>query len=353
MLERDENPWSNVLAAPLANPRAFPKEWASKASAKAPGERLTLERVFTALGEDERAKKYQLILKLPSVWRKAGIHTAAQFLDYWLYGLPGTPQPRSQTQAAGEIRQRRVDNVLGAGDGALPIWQGKLDFLSRGTLGGIVKRKLEFAQKRLEAYVADPASLRTFLEKNAGDAWKKAVKGKKDDKFPFGDLTPLSYPSVALNPDLVPSADNLIERLNYWDPIDHSSSDFDAICSLGDFRVRTYVAGVIVVKDAKKLRIEVTQFGWRVRDEFQFQGDQPLGYWSERGFHVNPLASGAYWLTNQVFSDFARNARPLINSLIGQYVGRSDVRWLTCQGFTIYTPMDIVPFKGLAAEIAV
>jgi hypothetical protein len=80
----------------------------------------------------------------------------------------------------------------------------------------------------------------------------------------------------------------------------------DLLMTLGRFGVKLYVNGELRAPAQQSgsglmgyLRVQVA--GYRVRDSYDFEGDQPLGYWDNNGFRAD---SGGVRLNNQAFKNY-------------------------------------------------
>jgi hypothetical protein len=104
--------------------------------------------------------------------------------------------------------------------------------------------------------------------------------------------------------DPVPRQDP--DRVNYR-KVEFAASDLDDLAmALGNFTLNVAVAGLVEPAGPPgRHRVTITAVGVYVRDSYDFEGDQPLGFWDDSDNSVstwNPLA-GTY-VSNASFRDW-------------------------------------------------
>ena len=98
--------------------------------------------------------------------------------------------------------------------------------------------------------------------------------------------------------------------------------------ALGRFAFRVIVAGSITpfrTSGTQQYRIMITDVGIYLRDSFDFNGDQFLGFWDDSDNSVsivNPLSGTA--VSNKDFRDWRKN-----HGKGGDFLVFSDIQWLS------------------------
>ena len=109
------------------------------------------------------------------------------------------------------------------------------------------------------------------------------------------------------------------EYINYR-AIEYEAKLDDLNASLGRFSYRMVVAGE-VEPDGDKHKVTVKQVGIYIRDSYDFEGDQNLGYWDDSDNSVSFLPGTGTKVTNKSFRDW-RSA----NSKGGDFMVYSKVK---------------------------
>lgn len=110
---------------------------------------------------------------------------------------------------------------------------------------------------------------------------------------------------------------NFSEKLT--DPLD------DMYCALGAFGIHVAGAGTVTPLDPKNKtgthQVNITKLGFYIKDTYDFNANQPLGYWTNEGV-TKSAGPGSSTVENKSFRDWrARFAHG------GDFVVFSNVRW--------------------------
>ena len=137
---------------------------------------------------------------------------------------------------------------------------------------------------------------------------------KKVERFGFG-CGKVLHRTAHLNTRLVSA--NMWAKLS--DPLD------DMYCALGVFGIHVAASGTVTPSDPKAgngtHQVKIDKLGYYIKDNYDFNEDQPLGLWSEEGAFKLP-ARGRFLVENKSFRDW----RARFNHG-GDFMIFSDVRW--------------------------
>ena len=103
--------------------------------------------------------------------------------------------------------------------------------------------------------------------------------------------------------------------------------------ALGNFAFRVAVAGEVEGLPSGETRVDIWQVGVYVRDSFDFEGDQFLGYWDDTDNAVsmiNPLSGDG--VSNEDFRDWRTT-----NNRGGDFIVYSNVRFVALGGADSFT----------------
>lgn len=136
----------------------------------------------------------------------------------------------------------------------------------------------------------------------------------KVERFGLGTAKAL-HKTAHINTRLVGS--NMSDKLS--DPLD------DLYCALGVFGIHAAASGTVTPLDSKmgvgSHQVKIEKIGFYIKDNYDFNDDQPLGLWDHNGIYKVPL-SGRLLVENRSF----RQWRARFNHG-GDFMLFSDVRW--------------------------
>jgi hypothetical protein len=116
-------------------------------------------------------------------------------------------------------------------------------------------------------------------------------------------------------PDLDPDYVNQRPVGSLWDEVD------DMFAALANFNLRAVIRGTVTPLSAGKHRVAIDAVGIYVRDSYDFNGDQHLGYWNDTTDYGGKNPFKGTGVTNQDFRDW-RSA----NSRGGDFLVYSDLK---------------------------
>lgn len=97
----------------------------------------------------------------------------------------------------------------------------------------------------------------------------------------------------------------------------------DLYCALGAFTMHLTASGKVkpVNNGPTTHEIHIDKFGFFIKDTYDFNGIQPLGFWNQEGVSKGP-ASGYWYIDNSSFSDWRKK-----HNKGGDFFVFSDILW--------------------------
>ena len=137
---------------------------------------------------------------------------------------------------------------------------------------------------------------------------------QKLEQFGFGNARTL-HKTAHINTRTV--GKNFADKLS--DPLD------DMYCALGAFGIHVVGAGIVTPLDPKAglgtHQVKIDKLGFYIKDTYDFNEDQPLGYWADDGVTLS-VGPGSVAVENKSFRDW----RARFNHG-GDFMLFSNVRW--------------------------
>ena len=195
---------------------------------------------------------------LPAVMRARGYNTGAYMMERWFSGYPND----KPLNGIVETTTVKMDWVLGFAR-------------ARSVYDEMIRQKIW----------CNPPAQQVIIE-------RLKAHGKFTDKFEtFGDF---SRPAPTMEKhDYINSRPMVTDKL--LDPID------DLFATLGSFEMRMVAKGTVQPKGNGKYRITIKEVGVFVRDSYDFNTNQTLGYWDVNTNSVGKTSLSGTEVTNAHF----------------------------------------------------
>ncbi|WP_445370685.1 DUF6402 family protein [Methylomonas sp. HW2-6] len=115
-------------------------------------------------------------------------------------------------------------------------------------------------------------------------------------------------------------------------------SEVDAL--LGSYTFLTYATGKMIKIKENTINFYIDRISYRLRDSFDFLGDQELGYWDLGEFNKKK-GTKMVWLNNDDFMQFQTSIMPFYNKLVTRY--SNGFSWLICGRYVLVSPWYTIP----------
>ena len=243
------------------------------------------------------------LVDIPRVMREKKLTRGAEIMEHWFSGKPfsmpatwkagkNAPDPRT-------ISPEHINDTIITMSWALgfPRALASYNELKSAVNGTLSEKSLNFSKDEL------------FANLRADGKFTK-----KAERFGFGDGRTL-HKTAHINTRTVGT--NYSEKLT--DPLD------DMYCALGAFGIHVAGSGVVTPLAPKAgagtHQVKIDKLGFYIKDTYDFNEDQALGYWSDEGVSRS-AGPGSSSVENKSFRDWrARFAHG------GDFMIFSDVRW--------------------------
>ena len=243
------------------------------------------------------------LVEIPRIMREKKLIKGAEIMEHWFSGKPfampatwksgqNAPDPRTISLAHINETIITMDWALG-----FPRAMALYSELKNAVFGNLKQSSLKASQLELFNNL-----------KRDGKFTKNA------EQFGFGSARAL-HKTAHINTRTVGT--NFSDKLS--DPLD------DMYCALGAFDIHVAGAGTVTPLDVKAgngtHQVKINKLGFYIRDTYDFNKDQPLGYWHEEGV-AKSVIPGSFAVENKSFRDW----RARFNHG-GDFMIFSNVRW--------------------------
>jgi Family of unknown function (DUF6402) len=243
------------------------------------------------------------LFDIPQVMRQKKLIKGAEIMEHWFLGKPfSMPASWKDGKNASDPRTIPIQHI----NETIITMQWALGFpralapyneLKSAVYGTLSEKSLNFSKDEL------------FANLKADGKFTKKV-----ERFGFGSGRTL-HKTAHINTRVVGL--NFSGKLN--DPLD------DMYCALGAFGIHVAGSGTVTPLDPKDKTgthlVKIDKLGFYIKDTYDFNEDQPLGYWDEAGVKKS-AGPGSFAVENKSFRDW----RARFNHG-GDFMIFSDVRW--------------------------
>jgi Family of unknown function (DUF6402) len=243
------------------------------------------------------------LIEIPRVMREKKLFTGAEIMEHWFLGKPFV-MPANWKSAENTIDPRTISATHI--EATIITMQWALTF-PRALHAYNELKNAVYGNLKQSSLAASQAELFKNLKRDGKFT-------KKMERFGFGGGQIL-HNTAHINTRSVGA--NFSGKLA--DPLD------DMYCALGAFGIHVAGAGVVTPLDVKAgngtHQVKIDKLGFYIKDTYDFNQDQPLGYWSEEGV-AQFVRAGSVAVENKSFRDW----RARFNHG-GDFMIFSDVRW--------------------------
>ncbi len=243
------------------------------------------------------------LFDIPKVMREKKLIKGAEIMEHWFMGKPfvmpahwkaGKNAPDPRTIPLGHINETIITMQWALGYQRVLTPYAELKNAVYGTLS---EKSLDFSKDEL------------FANLKADGKFTKKV-----ERFGFGSGREL-HKTAHINTRIIGT--NFFDKLS--DPLD------DMYCALGAFGLHIAGSGTVTPLDPKAEEgthlVKIDKLGFYLKDTYDFNEDQPLGYWAEDGV-AKSAGPGSFAVENKLFRDWRARFKHG-----GDFMIFSDVRW--------------------------
>jgi len=218
----------------------------------------------------------------------------------------------------------------------------------------VMRRLLEDMRKLVAGFLAtltDGAEPRKKISAVARVIRNQMKPGDKERTLWDWSAEPLNYPDLSIGSVSVSIWRQLSSVQALWDLLHELGPFSDIAATLGSYRLHGYVNGTVRREDQGAV-VRIDRYGVRIADSYDFEGEQPLGWWyPERGHvlpgsrseqpYVNPVA---LWLKELLWNSHFRAFRDECSGPFNEFLGRAHkgAPQLRCRDYWLVSPMRAV-----------